>query len=453
MHNQRGIWSNRAEIMNWRGDVDISEYQLHRDSNPLIMTKKAKQEIEYVQELAIRYLRPPTPPAPGEVVITQEPNIKTGPAPPLIIRQAAARAETPEPLVVREAPPEPPKPVGPKRITISGKRIPPPPRKVIIERLAPLPAKPQNVIIERWLPYAESKRRVIFNKAKEVNAEVIKPRNVIIQWEAPKVNVKKEIKYLGVLKANPNEYVERYGSALKNYKNLPDFVTEIPTPSDVGTLAAEHQAKQLIELEGELEAFQYVDLDSAGLSEYRSYLQARGIQDLGATRMNASTSTSFSAKQRPSVNASTSTSFTAKQRPSVNVSTSTSFTVQPARVSPVSVNASTSTSAKFHTGGSASVAATSDLASVLSSLSASGSGSAATSQKVEIVANAIFDMIDIDNSGYIDSTEADKIILRLNSRLRRSYGATEATAFFQEVSEGSDRITRAQFISAIQRLA
>lgn len=218
VHDQRGVWSNRAEVLSWRGDVNISEYQLHRDTNPLIMTKKAKQDVEYVQELAIRYLRPPTPPAPGEVVIIQEANIKTGPAPPLIIRQAAARAETPEPLVVREAPPEPPEPVGPKRITISGKRIPPPPRKVVIERFAPLPAKPQNVIIERWLPYEESKRRVIFNKAAEVRAEVVKPRNVIIQWETPKVTVKKEIKYLGVLKANPNEYVERYGSALKDYR-------------------------------------------------------------------------------------------------------------------------------------------------------------------------------------------------------------------------------------------
>ena len=150
------------------------------------------------------------PPAPGEIIITQEPDYRTGPAPPLIIRQAAARAETPEPLVVREAPPQPPAPVGPKRITISGKRLPPPPRKVVIERLAPLPAKPQNVIIERWLPYAESKRRVIFNKAAEVKAEVALPRNVIVQWESPRVNVRKEVKYLGVIRANPAEYVQRY---------------------------------------------------------------------------------------------------------------------------------------------------------------------------------------------------------------------------------------------------
>ena len=142
-------------------------------------------------------MRPPTPPAPGEIVITMEPNYTTGPAPPLIIRQQPARPITPEPLILREAPPQPPRPVGSKRITISGKRIPPPPRKVVIERLAPLPSKPQNVIIERWLPYGEQKRRVVFNKPTQPDPVVVPPKNIIVQWEAPDVNVSTEIKYLG----------------------------------------------------------------------------------------------------------------------------------------------------------------------------------------------------------------------------------------------------------------
>ena len=165
--------------------------------------------LEYVQELAVRYLRPPTPPAPGEIVITQEADFRSGPAPPLIIRQQPARAATPEPLVVREAPPAPPPQLGVKRIAISGRRLPPPPRKVVIERLAPLPAKPQNVIVERWLPYAAQRRRVLFNRAAEVRAEVAAPRNVIVQWTAPAVNVTQEVKHLGVIRANPAEYVQR----------------------------------------------------------------------------------------------------------------------------------------------------------------------------------------------------------------------------------------------------
>jgi hypothetical protein len=291
---QRGVWMNKAEVNAWRGDLAITEYRIHEDANPQVVTKKFEQQVEYVQELAIRYLRPPTPPAPGEIVITQEANTNTGPAPPLIIRQAAARADTPEPLVVREAPPQPPAPVGPKRITISGKKNPPPPRKVVIERLAPLPSKPQHVIVERWLPYAESKRRVVFNKAAEVKAEVATPRNVIVQWEAPSVNVRKEIKYLGVIKANPAEYVQKYGAELKVHTSLPQFVLDIKTPSEVGQLAAEYQASSLYELEGALEGFTFVNLDSEGLAEYRQQLLGKGIRDLGAGSASASASSSSS---------------------------------------------------------------------------------------------------------------------------------------------------------------
>jgi len=291
---QRGVWMNKAEVNAWRGDLAITEYRIHEDQNPQIVTKKFEQQVEYVQELAIRYLRPPTPPAPGEIVITQEPNQNAGPAPPLIIRQAAARSDTPEPLVVREAPPQPPAPVGPKRITISGKKNPPPPRKVVIERLAPLPSKPQNVIVERWLPYAETKRRVVFNKAADVKAEVATPRNVIVQWEAPSVNVRKEVKYLGVIKANPAEYVQRYGAELKVHTALPQFVLDIKTPSEVGQLAAEYSAGGLYELEGQLEGFTFVNLDNEGLSEYREQLLGKGIRDLGAGSASASSSSASS---------------------------------------------------------------------------------------------------------------------------------------------------------------
>ena len=118
----------------------------------------------------------------------------------MVIRQQPARPVTPEPLVIREAPPQAPAPVGRKLITISGKqltattkflflliyiqtnlilsgrRLPPPPRKVVIERMAPLPSKPQSVLVERWLPYQETKRRVIFQGAIS-DPVVVKPRN------------------------------------------------------------------------------------------------------------------------------------------------------------------------------------------------------------------------------------------------------------------------------------
>ena len=52
--------------------------------------------------MAIRYLRPPTPPIPGDIIITQEANTLTAPAPPLVIRQQPPRPDTPEPVVIRE---------------------------------------------------------------------------------------------------------------------------------------------------------------------------------------------------------------------------------------------------------------------------------------------------------------------------------------------------------------
>jgi hypothetical protein len=176
---ERGIWANRLEVANWRGAYPISQYVINEDSSPEIITKKTQEQLTYIQELAIRYLRPPTPPAPGEIVITQEANTATAPAPPIILRQAPPRPPTPEPLVLREAPPQPPAQVGRKVITISGKRLPPPPRKVVIERLAPLPSKPQSVIVERWLPYGQVKRRVIFQRSTGADPVVVKPRNVV----------------------------------------------------------------------------------------------------------------------------------------------------------------------------------------------------------------------------------------------------------------------------------
>lgn len=62
------------------------------------MTKK----LEYIQEIAIRYLRPPNPPPPGEILITQEPNVLPLPAPPIVIRQQPPKPPTPEPIVIRE---------------------------------------------------------------------------------------------------------------------------------------------------------------------------------------------------------------------------------------------------------------------------------------------------------------------------------------------------------------
>jgi hypothetical protein len=269
--HESGLWINKQEVINWKGVIPIEDYIINEDLNPQVITKRHEQALVYIQELAIRYLRPPTPPPPGEIIITQEINSVTPPAPPLILRQVPARSNTPEPLVIREAPPKPPKPIGRKVITISGKNGPPPPRKVIIERLAPLPSKPQSVLVERWLPYSQTKRRVIFQRSNGQDAVVMKPRNVIVQWETPRVEIQKQFKYLGVVRANPVEYVKRYGSNLKVSKDLPQFVLDIKTPDGL-VLASDYKYNSLHELEGDIGALEFVNLEREGLTEYSSYL-------------------------------------------------------------------------------------------------------------------------------------------------------------------------------------
>ena len=176
-----GIWANKVENLNWKGEIPLEKYKLKVDSNPIVITKKPTDALQYKQEIAVRYLAPPAPPAPGDIIIKQEPNRQIAPAPPIVIRQAPARGTTPPPLVIREAPPKMPEHVPAKLITIPGNVLPPPARKVVLERVPEVPPKPQSVLVERWLPYKEQKRRVVLQKAAEPDQTFPEPKNVIVE--------------------------------------------------------------------------------------------------------------------------------------------------------------------------------------------------------------------------------------------------------------------------------
>ena len=113
------------------------------------------------------------------------------PAPPLIIRQHAPRPKTPEPIVIREEPPKWAARLPTQIINVPGQVYEPPPRKLIIERLPPLPPKPQPVQIERWLPYKFPKRKIIHEKADPPVIQPEKPRNLIVEWQQPEPIIKK----------------------------------------------------------------------------------------------------------------------------------------------------------------------------------------------------------------------------------------------------------------------
>lgn len=266
----RGLLLNKEELSHWTGLIPLNLYDINHDPNPEIINKKPSQELEYHQEIAIRYLKPPTPSPPGDIIIEQESNITSQPAPPLVIRQPPPPPEESEPIIIREAPPQPPPQIPPRKITIKGKRLPPPPRKVVIEKFEQLPPKPQQVLIERWLPYIPQKRRVIFQAAPP-DPIVAPPKNLIIQWQAPLCVVKKQITYLGVVRADPVEYLEKYGSSIRSASQLPDIVNEIKTPENL-LLAANVEYSGLHELEGDVDALKLVDLEHEGLAEYKNYL-------------------------------------------------------------------------------------------------------------------------------------------------------------------------------------
>ena len=277
-NRETGIWANKCEVCTWKGDLPISEYPINEDCCPDLIKKKSCKKVEYNQEIAIRYLKPPAPATPGPIIVKQEPNKPTAPAPPLIIRQTPPKPCTPEPLVIREAPPCPPPCIPQQVITIPGKPLPPPPRKVVVERLAPMPPKPQPVIVERWMPYDQNQKRRVIYQAAPPDPVPCKPKNIIVQWETPDVCVKKDIKHLGVVCADPCEYIQKYGPCLKRSCDLPQFVKDIPPQCGV-ELAANKPTNPcpVFELCGDVCALNSpkIDLEKEGLSGYKNQVREK----------------------------------------------------------------------------------------------------------------------------------------------------------------------------------
>lgn len=120
---------------------------------------------------------------------------------------------------------------------------------------------------------------------------MVKPKNIIIQWESPQVSIKKEYKYLGVIKANPVEYVNRYGESLTRSSQLPQFVREIANPRGLvlaADLAAEEQ-QESHELYGDVHALALVDLEREGIGEYREQLTRMGVRTVTNVATNTTT--------------------------------------------------------------------------------------------------------------------------------------------------------------------
>lgn len=96
-------------------------------------------------------------------------------------------------------------------------------------------------------------------------------RNLIIEWENSNVSIKTKVRYLGVSKMDPDEYIEMHGETLKSAEELPQYVLDIETPNDL-ELASETKRNSVPRLVGDLEALKLIDLELEGLAEYQKQL-------------------------------------------------------------------------------------------------------------------------------------------------------------------------------------
>lgn len=255
--------------------IALDQYKLNNDPNPEVIRKRPTEKIKYIQDVSFRFLEPPQAPKHGDIIIKQLPNRQIAPAPPLIVQQSPPKQPNPPPLVLREVPPPPPSRIPEQLVLVPGKVIAPPARKVVIERLPQIPPKPEQIFIEKWLPFKQQKRRVVYQPA-EPECVLPSPRNMIIQWDAPEIEVTREYKNLGTSQAQPDEYIRKYGNELIKHEEFISTARKLGAPESV-LITDTHRDIGLPELEGDIEALRLVDIQKVGLSEYAQYLSSLGV--------------------------------------------------------------------------------------------------------------------------------------------------------------------------------
>jgi len=65
----KGYWINKDEVANWQGKIPIEKFPINYDKYPKIIKKKNSEKIDHQQWIGVNYLRPPTPPKPGDIII------------------------------------------------------------------------------------------------------------------------------------------------------------------------------------------------------------------------------------------------------------------------------------------------------------------------------------------------------------------------------------------------
>ena len=249
------------------------------DPQPLIVRKKPAAPVNYTQQVSVKFLQPPPPQQPGDIVISQQRDVQAAPVAPRLIRQRPPLPVKPAPLVVRERPPLAPAPIAPEHHVIPGKVIPPPPRKVVIERLPQLPQPPQDIIVERWLEYGPRARRVVFQPAPRL-IPAPAPKNVLIQWDSPNVALNRQFRNLGIAAASPAQYVATFGASLVPASAVPALSRGI-RPANGARLAAEHPPHP-VRLVGDVAALSLINRAANHLAASGSFAAPAAILSAAA---------------------------------------------------------------------------------------------------------------------------------------------------------------------------
>ncbi|CAF2585038.1 unnamed protein product [Rotaria sp. Silwood2] len=194
-----------------------------QEKPPIIIRRKLQNPVTYKQNISVRYLKPPTPPPAGPLIIRE---IRPPPPPPLSpiqIRQRPPPPPSPSPIILRERPPSIPPRLSE---TVIEKVLPPPPRpprRVVVERFGPCPPKPSDVIIERWLPYKQSNQRPIFIERAPPPCMQPQEPNLLVLHDSPSACIRKEFINDGIVRADPYSYIQRYGAELNASYTNPRF--------------------------------------------------------------------------------------------------------------------------------------------------------------------------------------------------------------------------------------
>ena len=240
-----------------------------------------------------------------------------------------------------------------------------------------------------------------------------------MQWQAPDVKIKKEVKYLGVCNANPSDYVQRYGTSLFSSNELPDFVTQIKPPNGI-VQAADQKRRLFYELEGEIDALKLVDLDKEGLGEYKEWLRNRGVALASSHNSlnNFTGSSAYTQQYQPSL------SYVAPTVPQDGAGSFWSPGVHPVNSSTISNSEPAATLLLAQSNNEM----TNEVRSTLDESLADRNSS---------VISQIFSEFDLGN-GKISLDEAEKVLIRVNSRLDRGYGDDEVKAFLSSLAISDD---------------